>query len=167
MEDQLISMLVDQQEITWKSMIYDLIRSEKMDPWDVDVSVLTKKYIDMLKKLKELDLKVSGKVVLCAAILLKMKSTRLVGEDLQRLDQLFADSEEDEFDLDDDYDPYTLCSRIIISLSPGFYLVKVREYGGNSTGGYYLRVQRGSITVSHSQGSMKEKTIRQSKNKNK
>ena len=75
-------------EITWQSIIYELVKSEQMDPWDIDVSILTQKYIYMLKQLKEHDFRVSGKVLLAAAILLKIKSTRLVGDDLSELDRL-------------------------------------------------------------------------------
>ena len=65
-----------------------------MDPWDIDVSLLTQKYIGMLRTLKEHDFRVSGKVVLAAAILLKLKSHKLVGEDLTELDRLLIGVEE-------------------------------------------------------------------------
>lgn len=82
-------------EITWQSIIYELVRSEEMDPWDIDVSILSQKYIDMLRSLKEHDFRVSGKVLLAAAILLKMKSNKLVGEDLSELDRLLIGVEEE------------------------------------------------------------------------
>ncbi len=82
-------------EITWQSIIYELVKSEQMDPWDVDVSILTQKYIDMLRSLKEHDFRVSGKVLLAAAILLKLKSNKLVGEDLSELDRLLIGVEEE------------------------------------------------------------------------
>ena len=82
-------------EVTWQSIIYELVKSEQMDPWDIDVSILTQKYIDMLRTLKEHDFRVSGKVLLAAAILLKMKSTKLVGEDLSELDRLLIGVEEE------------------------------------------------------------------------
>jgi len=99
MEDRLFQMLVEENEISWKAIIYDLIRKEEMDPWDVNVSVLSKKYIERLKQLKEKDLKVSGKVLLAAAMLLKIKSKRLVGDDLNEFDRLLSatDVDEDEF----------------------------------------------------------------------
>jgi len=84
--------LFNQDEITWQSIIYDLVRTEQMDPWDVDISLLTRKYLEMIKKLKEMDFRVSGKVLLAAAILLKMKSNRLVG-DANQLEQMFAEPE--------------------------------------------------------------------------
>ena len=82
-------------EITWQSIIYKLVKTEQMDPWDIDVSILSQKYIDMLRNLKEHDFRISGKVLLAAAILLKMKSNKLVGEDLSELDRLLIGVEEE------------------------------------------------------------------------
>ena len=82
-------------EITWQTIIFDLVKSEQMDPWDIDVSILTQKYIGMLRTIKEHDFRVSGKVLLAAAILLKMKSNKLVGEDLSELDRLLIGVEEE------------------------------------------------------------------------
>src|SRR3989338_4232573 len=82
-------------EITWQSIIYELVKNEQMDPWDIDVSILAQKYIDMLRNLKEHDFRISGKVLLAAAILLKIKSNKLVGEDLSELDKLLIGVEEE------------------------------------------------------------------------
>jgi len=82
-------------EVTWQSIIYELVKSEQMDPWDIDVSILAQKYIGMLRTLKEHDFRVSGKVLLAAAILLKIKSNKLVGEDLSELDRLLIGVEEE------------------------------------------------------------------------
>ncbi|HLF54103.1 MAG TPA: ScpA family protein [Candidatus Nanoarchaeia archaeon] len=90
MQDRIFSLLVEDNEISWKAIIFDLISSEQMNPWDVDVSLLTQKYIARLHQLKERDLKVSGKVLLAAAILLRIKSVRLVGDDLTDFDRLIA-----------------------------------------------------------------------------
>ena len=84
-------------EITWQNIIYGLVKSEEMDPWDINITVLSQKYIDMLRTLKEHDFRISGKVLLASAILLKMKSNRLVGEDLDELDRLLIGAE-DEID---------------------------------------------------------------------
>ncbi len=99
MQQKIFSILFEKDEVTWKSLIQRLIREEGMDPWDIDVSLIAKKYVKILKKLKDMDFRLSGKVVLAAAILLKMKSSRLVGEDLTELDRLIASAEpyEDDF----------------------------------------------------------------------
>jgi len=94
--DRIFSILFSKaDEITWQGIIYELVKSEQMDPWDIDVSILAQKYIDMLRGLKEHDFRVSGKVLLAAAILLKMKSNRLVGEDLSELDRLLIGVEDE------------------------------------------------------------------------
>ena len=49
-----------------------------------------------VKKLQEMNFFISGKVVLASAILLKIKSNRLVNEDIARLDNLLYPSEDDE-----------------------------------------------------------------------
>lgn len=82
-------------EVTWQSILYELVKTEQMDPWDIDVSIISQKYIDMLRSLKEHDFRVSGKVLLAAAILLKMKSTKLIGEDLTELDKLLIGVEDE------------------------------------------------------------------------
>lgn len=113
---------MDKNEISWQSILYDLVRTEKMDPWDIDISLLAEGFLERLRKFKEMDLNISGKVVLAAAILLKIKSKRLVGADLDNLDRLFAQSEENEEDLYDEligggakerekYDPQKLIPR--------------------------------------------------------
>lgn len=102
MNDKIYDILMDQDEITWKDLILQLIRSEEMDPWDINISELSKKFIQTIKKLKELNIAISGKVLLAAALLLRIKSTRLVGEDLMEFDRLLASTDKDDLYADDD-----------------------------------------------------------------
>jgi segregation and condensation protein A len=88
--------LMKKDEITWRSIILELIKSEQMDPWDINVSQLSKMFIKTLKKLKEMNLHISGKVLVCAALLLRIKSSRLIGGDLMEFDRLLASGETDE-----------------------------------------------------------------------
>lgn len=97
MQDKIFSMLVEQNEISWKTIIFDLVNSEQMNPWDVDVSLLSQKYIERLRQLQESDLKIGGKVLLAASILLRLKSTKLVGDDLDEFDRLLAGSDNSQF----------------------------------------------------------------------
>ena len=96
--ERIFEILYNKDEVTWQALLYELIKKEGMNPWDVNISFLTKKYIETIKKLKELDFRISGKVLLAAAILLNMKSSRLLNEDLSELDRLLADPEEDIID---------------------------------------------------------------------
>lgn len=80
-------------------MIFDLVKKENLNPWDINISSLSERFIGRLKEMKSLNLKVSGKVVLAASILLRLKSNRLLGEDLDEFDRLIAGSDvnEEEF----------------------------------------------------------------------
>lgn len=124
MEDKLFTLLVEQEDITWKDIIYDLVKTEQLDPWDVDVGKLTKRYIETLREFKSADFKVSGKVVLAAALLLHIKGERLVGEDLNALDRLISqkDMSEDEFydqlDAGEYRDPSTISETERMQLIP-------------------------------------------------
>jgi len=100
MQERIFELLFDKDEITWQSIILDLIKTEQMDPWDIDISLLSRKYLEMLKKLKDLDFRISGKIVLAAAILLRIKSNKLVGEDITELDRLLAGKDLDELQED-------------------------------------------------------------------
>lgn len=97
--DKILDIIVEKDEVTWQSMVYELVKHDNMNPWDVDVTLLSKRYLQMLKKLKALDFRVSGKVVLAAAILLKIKSQRLLSDDISELDRLMSPEEmsEEEF----------------------------------------------------------------------
>ncbi len=88
MQQQILNLLIEQEDVSWRQMLFDLIESEKMDPWDIDVSLLTQKYIEAVHTMKEHDLKISGKVLLAAAMLLKMKSTYFLDKDIVDLDRL-------------------------------------------------------------------------------
>ncbi len=97
MQEKIFEILFDKDDVTWQSIIYDLIRKEQMDPWDINISLLTQKYLGMLKKLKEMDFRLSGKIVLAAAILLRIKSNRLVG-DADKLQELMTGTEEEFYE---------------------------------------------------------------------
>ncbi len=102
--ERIFQILYNSDEVTWQTLLYELVKKEGMNPWDIDISRLTKGYIQTIKKLKELDFRISGKVLLAAAILLKIKSNRLVNEDLSEFDRLLTQSEEgllEELDLDE------------------------------------------------------------------
>ena len=95
-QTRLMDIIFNEDEISWKNMIYKLVKEEGMDPWDVDIKKLSQRFIDMVRKLKKMDFRISGKVILAAAILLRIKSKRLVGEDFNTLNRLIAMTEDDE-----------------------------------------------------------------------
>lgn len=101
--ETIFNILFQEDDITWQTIIYDLIQKENMNPWDIDVSLLAQKFLDKLKDLKDMDFRISGKMVLAAAIMLKIKSKRFLDSDIAALDQLIASTEED-VDLLEDLD---------------------------------------------------------------
>jgi len=95
-QDELFDMLFNQDEVTWQTMLYDLVKSEQMDPWDINISLLAQRFLDTIHDLRQEDFRISGRIVLAAAVLLKIKSKRLVAEDMLNLDRLINPPEEDE-----------------------------------------------------------------------
>jgi segregation and condensation protein A len=108
MQEKLFNMLFEEDEITWQTMIFELVKSEEMDPWDINLKDLSSRFLIMVKDLKKFDFRISGKVILAAAILLRIKSSKLLDEDITQLNQLIAMTEVDEDDIfeeiDGDYD---------------------------------------------------------------
>ncbi|HLC51992.1 MAG TPA: segregation/condensation protein A [Candidatus Nanoarchaeia archaeon] len=104
MHEKIIDLLLKEEEISWKTILYDMVKTGEIDPWDVNITILTQKYIEIIKKIKEHDLKVSGKVLLAAALLLKIKSVHLVDTDIARLDSLIHPIEDLEEWRDELYD---------------------------------------------------------------
>ena len=92
--DRIFNLLFVEDELSWKDLIFKLIEEEHMDPWDIDVSILSQKFLEMLAKLKELDFRITGKMVLAAAVLLKMKSDILIDEDIANFDNMINNPEE-------------------------------------------------------------------------
>lgn len=107
MEEQVYKLIFDENEITWQSLLMELVRQEGMDPWDIDISKLARSYVDQVRKMKLANLKISGKVVLASALLLKVKSKRLVGHEMEQLDRLFQQTQE-QAEYMDDYDDVNL-----------------------------------------------------------
>ena len=99
MQQKIFDLLLKEEDITWKTIIYELVRTEQMNPWDIDITLLTQKYIKTIQELQKHDLKLSGKILLAAAILLKIKSTHLVDNDIANLDRLIHQTEEAEGEL--------------------------------------------------------------------
>jgi segregation and condensation protein A len=55
-------------------ILLGLVQDHKLDPWDVDIEKLTGVYMQRVREMQELDLRVSGRTLLSASVLLRMKS---------------------------------------------------------------------------------------------
>ncbi len=58
----------------WKAILLDLVRSEKMDPWNIDIVDLSRKYLERIRGMNEDNLYVPANALLACAILLNMKA---------------------------------------------------------------------------------------------
>ena len=103
MQDQIYRLLTSKDEVTWQSIIYDLIKSEELDPWNINISLLAKRYLEAVRNLQEHNFFISGKVLLASAILLRLKTTKLVDEHIADFDsQLFPQEEDLLADMEED-----------------------------------------------------------------
>ena len=100
--DRVLDIVLKEDDLSWKELILKLVREEGMDPWNIDVSRLAEKFLVMLNKLKKMDFRVSGKMVLAASLLLKIKSDRLLYDDLTAFDELMNGPEEELMDFMED-----------------------------------------------------------------
>ncbi|MEE9594476.1 MAG: ScpA family protein [Candidatus Hydrothermarchaeales archaeon] len=72
-------------EIHPVEMLIDLVISEEMDPWDIDIADIANNFQARVREMAALNLRLSGKTLLAASVLLRMKS-----------DTLMLDEEEDD-----------------------------------------------------------------------
>lgn len=59
-------------------ILVNLAKNGEIDPWNIDIVELTDKFLKRVEELEKMDLRVSGRTLLYAAILLRMKSNVLV-----------------------------------------------------------------------------------------
>jgi len=81
MENKELYEVIISDKLTWEGLIRDIVRDERMDPWDINIVQLAKRFAEEVKKNKTINLRVSGKFILAASILLKMKSDLLLTEE--------------------------------------------------------------------------------------
>ncbi|EQD37167.1 chromosome segregation and condensation protein ScpA [mine drainage metagenome] len=91
------------QNATWRELLSELVERKELDPWDIDITKVVEAYMEVIKDMKVLDLRVPANIVLAAAILLRMKSDTLSifdayqdesqtdGQDMQMRPQLSPD----------------------------------------------------------------------------
>jgi segregation and condensation protein A len=84
------------EKLSWQSIIYDLINTEQLDPWDIDLGTLSGKYLEKVRKLEEANFFVSSKVLMAASLLLRIKSEILLNNHLPGLDDILYGREEDK-----------------------------------------------------------------------
>jgi len=90
--------LLFSDKLSWQSIIYDLINTEQLDPWDIDLVMLATKYMERIRGLEEANLFISSKVLFAASLLLRIKSEILLNQYIPSLDDiLFGRKEEKRY----------------------------------------------------------------------
>lgn len=74
---------------SWEGVLR-LLTSD-MDPWDIDIALLARRYRDYLQALREMEFVVPGRMVLTCSVLLRMKSDLLLVAETTGRDELMAD----------------------------------------------------------------------------
>lgn len=77
-------------------ILVNMAKNGEIDPWNVDIVEVTDKFLRQLEALEKMDLRISGRTLLYASILLRMKSNALV------------DVEEPQEIIDDDYEQFEI-----------------------------------------------------------
>ena len=86
--------LIFGKEIGWQEIIHDLINTEQIDPWDIDIIILTNKYLEKIQEFEEGNYFISGKVLLAAALLLRIKSEILLSKYIKSVDEILFGKKE-------------------------------------------------------------------------
>lgn len=61
-------------------ILLELIQTHKLNPWDVDIEKLTDVFLERMREMKKLDLRMSGRTLLSASILLRLKSEAVLND---------------------------------------------------------------------------------------
>lgn len=86
------------QELDGIEILVSLAKTGKVDPWNIDIVDITDKYLTQLFQMKAQNLRLTGRTLLFAAILLRLKSNILENIDINE----FEAQQLDEFELTDD-----------------------------------------------------------------
>lgn len=71
--NEIIESIIEKENSSWQYLIYDLIKNNQIDPWDIDIIKLTNKFLEKVEEFDKKNLHISSKVLLIAAILIKFK----------------------------------------------------------------------------------------------
>ena len=99
-QDQFFN-LVSSEELGWQTILYDLIKTEQLDPWDIDLGTLADKYVGVIQQMEDADFFISSKILLACSILLRLKSEILINSYIQDLNNaLYGNKEEKKYEIE-------------------------------------------------------------------
>lgn len=91
------------QELDGIEILVSMAKTGKVNPWNIDIVDITDKYLTQLFQMKSQNLRLTGRTLLFAAILLKLKSNILENIDIVEFEGGNEGPEFDEFDISDDF----------------------------------------------------------------
>ena len=106
----------DNNEVDGIEILVQMARQGKIDPWNIDIIDITDKYLTHLFQSKSQNLRLTGRTLLFASILLKLKSNILEGVELSDFD---TQPEEPEFYDDEeplDYEQEYIPTNNVVSI---------------------------------------------------
>ncbi len=59
---------------TWRELLLELVESKRIDPWDIDIALMATEYVNAVRQMQLVDLRVPANIILAASILLRLKS---------------------------------------------------------------------------------------------
>ncbi len=80
--------IITDRKPDWQTIIYDLIHTNQLDPWDIDIILLTQKYFEKIQEIEEVEYYISSKVILAAALMLRIKSEFLLNKHIKSIDDI-------------------------------------------------------------------------------
>lgn len=89
------------QELDGIEIIVSMAKTGKINPWNIDIVDITDKYLTQMFQMKSQNLRLTGRTLLFAAILLKLKSNILENIDINEFEGV--GTELNELDFDDDF----------------------------------------------------------------
>lgn len=92
------------QESDGIEILVSLAKSGKVDPWNIDIVDITDKYLAQLFQMKSQNLRLTGRTLLFAAILLKLKSNVLEDINVNDLEGNTEGTEFNDDEINDDFE---------------------------------------------------------------
>lgn len=93
------------QELDGIEILVSMAKTGKINPWNIDIVDITDKYLAQMFQLKAQNLRLTGRTLLFAAILLKLKSNVLANIDINEFERINEEPDFDEFELNDEFEP--------------------------------------------------------------
>lgn len=96
-------------------ILVNLAKTGKIDPWNINIVEVTDEYLQILGQLKSQDLKLTGKTLLYAAILLRMKSDKLSGINFLDIESSEEEMEGDFLEMEMEEPPPSPLGKIVMA----------------------------------------------------